>query len=116
VARLNWEEAAKRDYVARHGSVPFWEGFGSGEEAAEAREVALRARLQANLDIVSDYATLTPVEQQRQYELFFRRLCERFDEERRRLQKDDRRLEQAIDEYESGLLSLLQGLRPRVGP
>jgi hypothetical protein len=24
VARFDWEEAAKRDYVARHGSVPFW--------------------------------------------------------------------------------------------
>jgi hypothetical protein len=113
VARLNWEEAAKRDYMARHGSVPVWEGFGPDEDAAEAREVALRARLQALLDVVADYASLAPVEQQRQYELYYRRLSDRFDEERGRLRGDDGRLMHAIAEYESGLLSLLKGLRPR---
>jgi hypothetical protein len=113
VARFNWEEAARRDYVAKHGSVPFWVGLGSDEDPAEAVEVALRLRLQATLDLVKDYAMLAPFEQQRQYDAFYWRLCDRFDDERHRLGREDEKLSQAIDEYESGLLSLLAGLRPR---
>lgn len=113
MARFNWEEAAKRDYVAKHGSVPFWVGLGRGEDLAEAKEVALRARLQAILDVVQEYASLSPVEQQRKYELFHWKLCDRFDDERWRLRREDEGLIKAIDQYESGLLSLLEGLRPR---
>lgn len=113
MARFNWEEAAKRDYITKHGSIPFWVGLESEEEPSEAREVALRVRLQATLDVVAHYATLTPFERQRQYEVVHWRLCDRFDEERRRLRHVDERLLSAIDEYESGILSLLKGLRPQ---
>ena len=113
MARFNWEDAARLDYVAKHGSVPFWVGLGPGEDAAEEREVALRARLQATLDVVRDYATLSPVEEQRMYEPLHRRLCARFDDERWRVRHEDKGLLHAIDEYEAGVLSLLAGLRPR---
>jgi hypothetical protein len=78
--------------------VPFWVGLGPGEDPVEAEEVALRARLQAGLDVVEDYATLTPFEQQRRYALFRSRLCDRFDDERRGLRHDDVRLRRAVDE------------------
>ena len=113
--KFNWEEAAKRDYVAKHGSVPFWVDLGSGEDRVESREVALRARLQAALSIVGEYAELSPFERQRRYQSYHRRLCDRFDDERGRVTTGEQRLKRAIDEYEAGLLSLLRGLRPRPG-
>jgi hypothetical protein len=114
VARLNWEEAAKRDYVAKHGSVPFWPELGSGSETrAEKQEVALRARLQAHTAIVQEYAELAPFERQNRYMVYRRRLCDGVDAERRRLRSRDPRFARAIDEYENGLLSMLADLRPR---
>jgi hypothetical protein len=113
VAKFDWDEAAKRDYIAKHGSVPFWVGLGLDEDPSEEREVALRVRLQATLDELARYAKLTDFERQRQYPLVHRRLCLRFDEERRALSDKDERLLGAVDEYERGLLSLLSGLRPR---
>jgi hypothetical protein len=114
VARLNWEEAAKRDYVAKYGSVPFWSGLGGGHETrAERHEVALRARLRAHTAIVQEYAELTLFERQNRYMVYRRRLCDRVDDERRRLRSRDPRFASAIDEYENGLLSMLADLRPR---
>jgi hypothetical protein len=113
MTKLNWEEAAKRDYVAKHGSVSSWVDLGSGEGRAEAREVAMRVRLQANLSVVREYADLTPLERQSRYQSYRQRLFNRFDDERSRIRSGDTRLREAIDEYEAGLLSLLRGLRPR---
>jgi hypothetical protein len=113
MSRFDWEEAAKRDYAARHGSVPFWSGIGQDETLEERRDVELRARLQALLEVVSQYAELPPVEQQRFYRSFYSRLCTRFDDERDRVRTKDTGLLAAIDQYEAGLLSLLKGLRPR---
>lgn len=113
MAKFDWEEAAKRDYVARHGSVSYLSGLDSGKDPLEERDVALRARLQAALSILDDYSRLAPKEQQRHYERVYRSLCERLDAERQRLRNDEPRLFKAIDEYETGLLSILKGLRPR---
>jgi hypothetical protein len=113
MARFDWEEAAKRDYVAQHGSVPFWSGLGHDETPEEKREIELRARLQALLEVVGDYAQLSQLDKQRFYHSFFTRLCNRFDDERDRVRSNTPRLLEAIDSYEKGLLSLLKGLRPR---
>lgn len=113
MGKFDWEEAAKRDYIALHGSVSFRFGLDSGKDPIEGREVALRARLQAVLSVVDDYSRLTPKEQQRHYERVYWKLGERFDDERRRLRTAEPRLIKAIDDYEAGLLSLLKGLRPR---
>lgn len=113
MAKFDWEEAAKHDYIARHGSISYKFGLGSDRDPVEEREVALRARLQAALSVLDNYAKLSPVEQQRHYERVYWQLCGRFDEERSRVGIAEPRLLKAIDEYENGLLGLLRGLRPR---
>jgi hypothetical protein len=115
MGKFNWAHAAKRDYIARHGSISTG-GHASGDlDVLERKDVALRARLQAHVKIIHEYARLRPADQQARYELFFRKLCARFDDERERVRGDDGRLIDAINEYESGLLALLKSIRPRPG-
>lgn len=115
MARPNWERAAKQDHVARYGSVPFWLGLDRDdqEDMLIAREVQLRKRLGGTMDILREFAALSPFEQTRRYELYYRRICSR-DTERAHIEASHQALHRAIDEYESGTLALLKGLRSRL--
>jgi hypothetical protein len=114
MARFDWERAAKEDYIRRHGSLPFWVGLAKDdlEDAVVQKQADLQRRLAAVLDVVAEFARLTPFERRRQYELYFRRICRRFDEERARLARPSLAESDAIDNYERGTLALLKGVLP----
>jgi hypothetical protein len=113
VSRFDWEAAAKRDYVARHGSISYRGDLASGKDRLDEREVALRFRLQRAMSLLDEYARLPTKERQNRYHLVLAQIRQRCDEERRRLRMKEPRLERAIDEYGAGLVAILDGLRPR---
>jgi hypothetical protein len=112
VAKFDWDRAAKDDYIRRHGSIPFWVGLGrdESEEIIVREELDLRKRLSGILELVAQFADLTPFERRRQYELFFGQICRRFDDERAKVVNPNPTFDEAIDEYERGTLSLLKGV------
>lgn len=77
MARMNWERAAKQDYIARHGATPYGPGYTRGnDDRLEAAEVDLRVRLQKrSMMLLDEFAELQDFERMRLYEVYFKRLA-----------------------------------------
>jgi len=113
---LDWEGAAKRDYVRDHGSTPYWSDLPKPkslqrrpEETKTGKAFAKKARERC-LPIVSEFRALPAEERVRAIERYRARIRSACTDERRSVPASRRRYAAAIDSVQAQLLGDMKRL------
>ena len=121
---LDWDAAAKRDYIRDHGSIPYWVGLpkpksleSRPEQTKVGKALAKKARSRAS-GVVAEFAKLSPeskLASADQYRERIRRLCA---DERRSVPPSKKRYVAAITSAERDLIGQIKGhvKRAKAGP
>jgi hypothetical protein len=113
--RLNWEKAAKRDYIREHGSVPYWRDL----PAPRSQQLRVGKRLQSRVrargrQLIAEFRRLDPAARAKRAEEYRRRILELCDDERNALTRAQRKYASTVDAAGRELLADLRRLTREV--
>jgi hypothetical protein len=110
--RLDWEGAARRDYVSRHGSVPAWVDLPKPKPEQTKFGMRLKGKAQSRCDaILKQFESLTAEQRASSLKAYRERVKRACEEVRNGIRSDRARFASVVDAVERSSLSRLDKLR-----